>query len=55
MAAAGAQGRLAAAVVNNGKSDTIGFRRRRSCVVAIYLPSMLMISSVTERASIGSP
>src|SRR3984893_9138375 len=59
MAAAGAQSGLSAFVVNYGQADMVRlwFRRfwfssRRS---RHYLPSMVLNSSVTERASSGSP
>ncbi len=57
VAAAGAQRGLAAAIVEHGESDAVRLRLRAcgACVVAIYLPSWEMISSVMERASIGSP
>ncbi len=57
VAAAGAQCGLAAAIVEDGQSDAVGLRcwGWRCGVVAIYLPSWEMISSVMERASMGSP
>src|SRR5580704_18062827 len=54
VAATGAQGSLAALVINNGESNAVGFgfssRRGRH-----YLPSMVLNSSVTDRASSGRP
>src|SRR5580704_11209347 len=58
VAASGAQCGLAAAIVEDGKPDSIrlgcGLGRRRGCG-RHYLPSWEMMSSVMERASIGSP
>ena len=57
VAAAGAQRGLAAAIVEDGQAQC-GWSSVRACwsvVVAIYLPSMVMSSSVTDRASSGRP
>ena len=60
MSAAGAQRGLAAAIIDDLQSDAIRLRSRSRVgvlvgVVPIYLPSIIMSSSVTDRASIGKP
>ena len=42
-------------IFEDGQADAVGLWSRVEWVVAIYLPSMVMTSSVTERASSGSP
>ena len=57
VAAAGAERGLASAIVQDSESDAVGLLwlgRRRGCS-RHYLPSWEMISSVMERASMGSP
>src|SRR5205807_122368 len=57
VAAAGAQGGLAASIIHHGKSNMIGLGPGTGVVVVadIYLASWETIASVTERASIGRP
>jgi len=54
VAAASAEGSLPALVVDNTQANAMLFGSAVG-VVAIYLPSMVLSSSVTERASSGSP
>ena len=59
VAATGAQRGLAAFVIHDGEADAVGLRAagsgRRLVALPIYLPSMLVSSSVMDRASSGSP
>src|SRR5450432_4000995 len=55
VAAPRAQRSLSAAIIEDGKSQAIGFRSRTGWCGGHYFPSMAAISSVTERASSGRP